>query len=287
MWGKKQDTFRARSNARRLDGLGQDGMTGLEKARHEREEYDSLLEKLRQESTRGQGEPIKSLSETILGDASPAAVEPVAEVKLETETKPETEIKIEDVVTPVAAIPEDDGKGQSAHNEWGELMNNSDNEILGSGSMGMDAHSAAVPTSDSPGPQFYCGAGLKLKGEITGCDTFKVEGDVEGKVSAQHLHLSPTGKFVGTADVQDAAIEGKLDGTLNVAGRLLVRSSGRVSGKIVYGQIEIECGGEILGEVSPRTVATADADVTLNGGEKEKKGKSSSSSSWNASPSVA
>ena len=145
-------------------------------------------------------------------------------------------------------------------------------------------HGAAVPTSDSPGPQFYCGPGLKLKGEITGCDTFKVEGDVEGKVSAQHLHLSPTGKFVGTADVQDAAIEGKLDGTLNVAGRLLVRSSGRVSGKIVYGQIEIECGGEILGEVSPRTVG-GDAEVTLNGSS-EKKSKSSSSSassSWNAS----
>lgn len=281
MWGKKQDTFRARTNARRLDGLG--GMTGLEKARHEREEYDSLLEKLRQESTRGQGEQPKSLSETILGDAEPVTVEPVA-IDL-TASKTETDIKIEDVVTPVVAtIPEDNDKGQSARNEWGELMNNSDNEILGSGSMGMDAHGAAVPTSDSPGPQFYCGPGLKLKGEITGCDTFKVEGDVEGKVSAQHLHLSPTGKFVGTADVQDAAIEGKLDGTLNVAGRLLVRSSGRVSGKIVYGQIEIECGGEILGEVSPRTVG-GDAEVTLNGSS-EKKSKSSSSSassSWNAS----
>jgi cytoskeletal protein CcmA (bactofilin family) len=271
MWGKKQDTFRARTNARRLDDLGgRDGMTGLEKARHEREEYDSLLEKLRQESTHAQDEQPKSLSETILGDDLP--VPPPAE----------DEEKIVDVVTPVATLPEDDGKGQSAHNEWGELMNSSDNEVLGNGSSGLDTHQSVVPgvNTDSPGPQFYCGPGLKLKGEITGCDTFKVEGDVEGKVSAQHLHLSPTGKFLGTADVQDAAIEGKLEGTLNVAGRLLVRSSGRVSGKIVYGQIEIECGGEILGEVSPRTVG-ADAEH-LNGGEKKSK-----SNSWSASSSAA
>ena len=50
---------------------------------------------------------------------------------------------------------------------------------------------------------------------------------------------------------------------------MLVRSSGRVSGKIVYGQIEIECGGEILGEVSPRA---AESDSSLNGsGPKEKR----------------
>lgn len=36
-------------------------------------------------------------------------------------------------------------------------------------------------------------------------------------------------------------------------GRLLIRGSGRVSGEIAYGQVEIECGGEISGTV--QTVA--------------------------------
>jgi cytoskeletal protein CcmA (bactofilin family) len=249
-------------------------MTGLERARHEREEYDSLLERLRQETggkQEGNGQAEISLS--VVSEPR-QNVEPVFRQDQKDGAR--------------VARMTGNGNGHTARNEWGESMDNSANDILGS-----DGDSAGMPdvNRESPGPQFYAGPGLKLKGEITGCDTFKVEGDVEGKVSAQHLHLSPTGKFVGTADVQDAAVEGKFDGTLNVAGRLLVRSSGRVSGKIVYGQIEIECGGEILGEVSPRA---SDSEISLNGsGPKEKRsapvlsvagGSSGSASSLSAAP---
>ncbi|MGH6980650.1 MAG: polymer-forming cytoskeletal protein, partial [Stellaceae bacterium] len=44
-------------------------------------------------------------------------------------------------------------------------------------------------------------------------------------------------------------VRGLFEGTLNVSGRLLVRSTGRVVGKVRYGQIEIEIGGQISGEI--------------------------------------
>jgi cytoskeletal protein CcmA (bactofilin family) len=40
---------------------------------------------------------------------------------------------------------------------------------------------------------------------------------------------------------------------LVVRGRLLVRATGTVAGKIAYGEIEIERGGTISGEISDHT----------------------------------
>ncbi|MGC9955146.1 MAG: polymer-forming cytoskeletal protein [Rhizomicrobium sp.] len=95
------------------------------------------------------------------------------------------------------------------------------------------------------------GAGVKLKGDITGCDTLRVEGVVDGNATARQLILCPGGSFLGTAEIDEAEIEGDFDGTLNVHGRLLLRSNGRITGTLSYGQIEIERGGEVAGQITP------------------------------------
>src|SRR5260370_24411504 len=55
--------------------------------------------------------------------------------------------------------------------------------------------------------------------------------------------------FKATASIEEAEIQGRLEGILVVCKRLLIKASGRVSGTIRYGQIEIECGGQIPGAV--------------------------------------
>ena len=97
----------------------------------------------------------------------------------------------------------------------------------------------------------YAGPGVKLKGEITGCDTLRIEGMVDGTVMARQLILCPGGGFLGTAEIEEAEIEGSFDGTLNVRGRLFLRGTGRIAGTLSYGQIEIERGGEIAGQITP------------------------------------
>lgn len=98
------------------------------------------------------------------------------------------------------------------------------------------------------------GREISLSGQITACDKVIVEGKVEAQLTdSRFVEVSETGQFKGSAEVEEAEIRGRFEGRLSVRGRLLIRGSGKVTGEIAYGQIEIECGGEISGTV--QTVA--------------------------------
>jgi cytoskeletal protein CcmA (bactofilin family) len=99
------------------------------------------------------------------------------------------------------------------------------------------------------------GREISLSGQITACDRVVVEGRVEAQLTeSRFVEITETGQFKGSAEVEEAEIRGRFEGRLSVRGRLLIRGSGKVSGEIAYGQIEIECGGEISGTV--QTVAS-------------------------------
>jgi cytoskeletal protein CcmA (bactofilin family) len=94
------------------------------------------------------------------------------------------------------------------------------------------------------------GREISLAGEITSCDRLVVEGSVEANLAnCRDIEISDTGVFKGSASIEEAEIRGRFDGVLNVRRRLLIRASGRVTGTVRYGQIEIECGGQISGDV--------------------------------------
>jgi len=103
----------------------------------------------------------------------------------------------------------------------------------------------------------YVGPGVTLKGEILGCDTLRVEGSVEGNAAARQLIVCAGGSFNGTVEIEEGDVEGRFEGTLNVAGRLFLRATGRICGTLSYGQIEVERGGEILGDIAVRGAASA------------------------------
>ncbi len=93
------------------------------------------------------------------------------------------------------------------------------------------------------------GPGIRLKGEITDCDTLVVEGHVEISAKSRLIEIAETGTVVGDIEVETADVSGRFDGNLNINERLTIRSTGRVSGKIRYNTIEIESGGRISGNV--------------------------------------
>lgn len=94
------------------------------------------------------------------------------------------------------------------------------------------------------------GREICLNGEITACEKLVVEGRVEANLSdSRVIDISTTGYFKGTAEVDEAVISGEFHGTLNVRGRLFVRSTGKVAGDLRYGELEIERGGRITGDV--------------------------------------
>lgn len=111
------------------------------------------------------------------------------------------------------------------------------------------ATTEAVPAK-SDEKKLTVGPEIVLSGNITSCDRLVVEGRVEASLTdSRAIEIADSGFFKGTAEIDHAVIGGRFEGTLTVRERLTVRSTGRIQGKIRYGQIEIEPGGEISGEV--------------------------------------
>ena len=94
------------------------------------------------------------------------------------------------------------------------------------------------------------GRDISLNGEIRTCDTLVVEGRVEAVLQdCKNIEIMGPGEFKGAAEVDVADISGRFDGDLTCRQRLIVRAGGKVLGKIRYGQLEIERGGVLSGEV--------------------------------------
>ena len=110
---------------------------------------------------------------------------------------------------------------------------------------------AAAHTGSGQTARLTVGAEIKLKGaEINDCDTLIVEGQVDASMTSRVIEVAQTGLFRGKVQVEFAEIQGRFEGELTAYKQLMIRSSGRVSGKIRYGSILIEEGGELSGDVA-------------------------------------
>jgi len=113
---------------------------------------------------------------------------------------------------------------------------------------------ATAPLSGAPtkegGSKLTVGPNIKLKGvEITDCDTLVVEGTVEATMDSRVMHITEIGAFKGSADIDYAEIHGEFNGDLTVRQKLVIYSTGRVSGKIRYGKVVIQEGGQLMGDI--------------------------------------
>lgn len=118
---------------------------------------------------------------------------------------------------------------------------------------------AAATGSGETGSKLIVGPNIKLKGvEITDCDTLFVEGLVEATMDSRVIQIAEQGAFKGTAEIDIAEIHGVFDGNLTVRQKLVIYATGKVTGKIRYGKVVIEEGGQLSGDIEC-TVGTAGA----------------------------
>jgi len=104
--------------------------------------------------------------------------------------------------------------------------------------------------SNETGSKLIVGPNIKLKGvEINDCDTLVVEGRVEATMDSRVIQIAEHGAFKGSAGIDLAEIRGDFDGELTVRDKLVIYASGKVSGKIRYGKLVIEEGGQLSGDV--------------------------------------
>jgi len=104
------------------------------------------------------------------------------------------------------------------------------------------------------------GREIALSGEITSCDHLVVEGSVEANLAnCRDVDIAESGLFKGSASIEEAEIRGRFEGTLTVRKRLFIRTTGKVVGTVRYGQVEIECGGQISGDIQVLAASEAAA----------------------------
>lgn len=95
--------------------------------------------------------------------------------------------------------------------------------------------------------------------EITDCDTLFVEGLVEATMDSRVIQIAEQGAFKGSAEVDIAEIHGSLEGNLTVRQKLVIHATGKVTGKIRYGKVVIEEGGQLSGDIECAAATKASA----------------------------
>ena len=149
---------------------------------------------------------------------------------------------------------------QSSPNSLGGVQSGSTNSSGSSLTGSRPADDGTVSTPSSPasmsspplegGSKLTVGPNIKLKGvEITDCDTLVVEGLVEATMDSRVMQIAEQGAFKGSADIDVAEIRGQFNGNLTARQKLVIYSTGKVTGTVRYGKLVIEEGGQLAGEV--------------------------------------
>lgn len=109
----------------------------------------------------------------------------------------------------------------------------------------------AAPPENVLGARLIVGPDVKLKGaEILDCDTLVVEGRVEATMDSRVIRIAELGSFSGKVSIDIAEIHGCFDGELTARSQLIIHATGKVSGKIRYGKLVIDEGGELCGDIN-------------------------------------
>lgn len=101
-----------------------------------------------------------------------------------------------------------------------------------------------------PGRNLIVGRDIRLTGEIRDCDRLVVEGVVDGDIGeTRTLEIAEGGRVKGRVTVENCEVAGEFSGELSVRQLLSLRAGGRARGHLRYGEIEIERGAELCGDV--------------------------------------
>ena len=93
--------------------------------------------------------------------------------------------------------------------------------------------------------------GTNIKGDIVSDSNIRIDGELVGNLSTTgKLVIGTTGKITGDIVCANADIEGTVQGTIKVDGVLLLKSTAKFNGNIVTNKIGVENGAEFTGTCS-------------------------------------
>jgi cytoskeletal protein CcmA (bactofilin family) len=106
------------------------------------------------------------------------------------------------------------------------------------------------------------GAGLHIKGEISGNEDLQIDGTVEGLVQLEDRRLTVGASARVTADIiaREVAVYGNVKGNLRARDRIEIKKDGSVVGDLTTSRIMIEDGAYFKGSIEIDKTADADSD---------------------------
>jgi len=119
------------------------------------------------------------------------------------------------------------------------------------------------------------GAGLKIRGEISGKSDLNIDGEAQGKIrlSEARITVGSTGRVQADIEACEIVINGTVEGNLKGIESVRLGSSSRVQGSVVTPRLAIDDGARLRGSVETirtsephgssgkATTETADSDV--------------------------
>ena len=94
------------------------------------------------------------------------------------------------------------------------------------------------------------GNGVTITGTIKADNEVTIEGTLDGDVDCHCLIVSKSGNIKGKVKTETMTIDGKAEGEITINDLLQIKSTGSVNGKVIYGKIEVEDGGKLIGEIN-------------------------------------
>jgi cytoskeletal protein CcmA (bactofilin family) len=124
-----------------------------------------------------------------------------------------------------------------------------------------DSQKSQIPsnplkTASAPVEQATIGGSVVIKGEVSGTESLYVDGRIEGTVNfaGSRVTIGRNGSVAANISAREVAILGKVQGNIQCADRLDIRSEGSLTGDVVTQRISVEDGAVLKGSVQVRAV---------------------------------
>src|SRR5688500_9049331 len=119
----------------------------------------------------------------------------------------------------------------------------------------MFSRSKTGPSGTSRGETFSCiGPEVVVTGDIATPGQLHIDGKVIGDVRCGSLSQGESGSIAGNIDADDAKLAGLVDGAV-AAGTLLLETSSRITGDVLYETLTVATGAQVDGRFKRRRSA--------------------------------
>ncbi len=103
------------------------------------------------------------------------------------------------------------------------------------------------------------GAGLLLKGELSGKEDVIIEGRLEGKITLKHgsVIIEESGRVDADITASSICVAGEVHGNLHGTEQVVLLKTGRVEGDIHTKSVTLETGAQFKGSIDMGTASSA------------------------------